>query len=303
MTGVEKPNGSEQRKHPRTALPEAKKIHIWAAQRDGSWTRLGGLLENISEFGAGILISGLLLPGQPVLIDGANLGSGQNGRARGKVAWCGPIGSGNYRAGLSLEESTSGFEQKPQEEERGTAKDLYEILEIHPTAHAETIHRVYRIMAQRLHPDNRETGSDEGFKELIQAYRILSDPEQRAAYDARRSKSTVNRWRITDKGNGTHGVEFEKRKRKAVLGLLYAKRMREPNAHGLNLAELEDLLGIPREHLEFAMWYLREQGWIARTDNGRYSITYKGVEQAELNEPETPPEQPPQGLPLLEAAH
>jgi DNA-binding IclR family transcriptional regulator len=29
------------------------------------------------------------------------------------------------------------------------------------------------------------------------------------------------------------------------------------------------------------MWFLKEQGWVVRTDSGRYSITVKGVEQAE----------------------
>lgn len=304
MSCVEKPNGSEKRKHLRKPLNESKKIQIWAAQRDGAWTRLEGLLENLSEFGAGILTSGLLFPGQPVLIDGANLGSGQQGRARGKVAWCGSLGNGNYRAGLAMDESTSGSGQKNSGESvsRESDKDLYEVLEVHHAAQAETIHRVYRIMAQRLHPDNHDTGSEEAFKELIHAYRILSDPEQRAAYDARRVKSTVSRWRLMEKSDSAHSVEFEKKKRKAVLGVLYSKRMREPNSHGLSLPELEDLLGVPREHLEFTIWYLREQSWIARTDNGRYSVTYKGVEQAELNEALLQPVESTQERVLLEAA-
>ena len=57
--------------------------------------------------------------------------------------------------------------------------------------------------------------------------------------------------------------------------------MRELENPGLNMAELEALLRTPREHMEVTMWFLKEQGWVARTDNGRYSITIKGVEQAE----------------------
>jgi predicted transcriptional regulator of viral defense system len=44
------------------------------------------------------------------------------------------------------------------------------------------------------------------------------------------------------------------------------------------LREIEEVLGIEKEHLEFALWYLREKGFIQRTDNGRYAITALGVE-------------------------
>jgi hypothetical protein len=53
---------------------------------------------------------------------------------------------------------------------------------------------------------------------------------------------------------------------------------REP---GMPLPELEQLLGCPKEHLEFALWFLKENQWVVRADNGRVSITAKGVEKAE----------------------
>ena len=43
----------------------------------------------------------------------------------------------------------------------------------------------------------------------------------------------------------------------------------------------EQLLGVPREHLEFSLWYLKEQGMIVRSDSGKFQITIKGVDQAE----------------------
>ena len=52
----------------------------------------------------------------------------------------------------------------------------------------------------------------------------------------------------------------------------------------MSIHELEDLLACPREHLEFSLWYLKEKNWITRTDNGRYTITAHGVEQAEAAE-------------------
>ena len=64
--------------------------------------------------------------------------------------------------------------------------DHYEILQISRNADVETIHRVFRIMAARFHPDNPRTGDTETFIHLKHAYQVLSDPEQRARYDSTR---------------------------------------------------------------------------------------------------------------------
>ena len=61
--------------------------------------------------------------------------------------------------------------------------DYYEILQISPNAEPDTIHRVYRLLAQRLHPDNAATGNEVQFRALSEAYQVLSNPEQRARYD------------------------------------------------------------------------------------------------------------------------
>ena len=69
------------------------------------------------------------------------------------------------------------------------AHDYYEFLQISPNADAETIHRVYRFLAARLHPDNNETGHEENFRLLKAAYDVLSDPHRRKEYDAARAVS------------------------------------------------------------------------------------------------------------------
>jgi len=63
----------------------------------------------------------------------------------------------------------------------GVFIDLYEILQVSANADPDTIHRVFRILAQRWHPDNSETGSEEAFRQLTEAHTTLSDPERRAA--------------------------------------------------------------------------------------------------------------------------
>ena len=74
------------------------------------------------------------------------------------------------------------------------------------------------------------------------------------------------------------------RKRLGILSVLYTRRVNEPSNPSMSLPELEDLLAVPREHLEFSLWYLKENGLLTRTDAGRYSITVKGVERAELDD-------------------
>src|SRR5580658_6522507 len=107
--------------------------------------------------------------------------------------------------------------------------DYYETLQISPNADPDTIHRVYRILAQRYHPDNQETGNSETFRTLSEAYRHLSDPALRAAYDVQHREERRLTWKIFDQTNSTQGIEAERRKRQGLLGLLYRKRAAQPD--------------------------------------------------------------------------
>jgi curved DNA-binding protein CbpA len=156
--------------------------------------------------------------------------------------------------------------------------DFYEVLQISPNAQPETVQRVYRMLAQMYHPDNSETGDIQRFEPVLEAYRVLSDPERRAAYDVEHRSVATVRWKIFDQSASVQGVDGERLKRLGVLSLLYNKRIHEAHNPVLGLVELEQLLGCPREHLELSLWYLRESGRIQRSDNGRYTLTSKGLE-------------------------
>jgi curved DNA-binding protein CbpA len=159
--------------------------------------------------------------------------------------------------------------------------DHYEILQISPNAQPETIQRVYRLLAQLYHPDNTDTGDQALFEQVLQAYRVLSDPERRAAYDVEYRVVSGLKWKIFDQPSASQGLEGEKRKRLGILSLLCTKRMNQPEQPTLTIVELEQLLGCPREHLEMSLWYLRESGKIQRGDSGRYLLTAKGYEMLE----------------------
>jgi curved DNA-binding protein CbpA len=162
--------------------------------------------------------------------------------------------------------------------------DYYEVLQVSSSAEPETINRVYRLLAQRFHPDNQETGNDAKFRSIHEAYTVLSDPEKRARYDVAYEQQRHDRWRLVSTGaNAENDFEMEQMVRLTVLEALYTKRRVEPREPGIFALDLEQLIGRPREYLEFTTWYLVQKKWVSRDDNSRLVITADGVEYLEQN--------------------
>ncbi|MEU0914250.1 J domain-containing protein [Streptomyces althioticus] len=64
------------------------------------------------------------------------------------------------------------------------ARDFYQALGVSPTASQDEIQQAYRKLARTYHPDvNKDPGAEERFKDLNEAYSVLSDPKTRARYD------------------------------------------------------------------------------------------------------------------------
>ncbi len=162
--------------------------------------------------------------------------------------------------------------------------DYYEILQISTNAEPETIHRVYRLLAQRFHPDNADTGSESRFRQLSDAYQVLSDPEQRAKYDVLHAGQRQERWRLVSTGaQAENDIGTEELVRLTVLEVLYTRRRLEPESVGLSPLDLEALTGRAREHLEFTLWYLGQKKYVTRMDNSLLMITADGVDYLERN--------------------
>ena len=165
-----------------------------------------------------------------------------------------------------------------------TPLDYYEVLQVSANAEQDTIQRVFRLLAQRFHPDNKESGNEARFREIHQAYSVLNDPEKRARYDIAYQQQRNERWRLVSAGTQAENeFEYEVIGRLTLLEALYTRRRVEPGNPSLFSTDLESLLGRPREHLEFTLWYLGQRKFVTRDDQSRLVITADGVDYLEAN--------------------
>jgi len=207
---------SEKRRHPRSDGSKGQaKLLV-----DGSEVTL----VDISSSGLRIELTRALELGTSVKASGEIEGSAGRISISGscQVQWCADAGRGLFHAGLSFERA-SDIPRAPVEL-LGNGVDYYEVLQVSRRADADTIRRVYHLMAQRYHPDNAETGNDELFRHLVKANEVLSDPARRAAFDLQLASHDQARLHLFENWQGTQGVQAEVIKRQAILRLLYNQR-------------------------------------------------------------------------------
>src|SRR5260370_39527463 len=231
------PQLSDRRRKPRT---ESKGVWVRLENAPGLSGETPVKVLDVSDSGLGIELLSEIPKVTVVIVKGEPGNPLSLGKARARVVRCVLLPGGRYRAGLTYEDRSE-YEAKSGPVEPVT--DYYEILQVNPKADPETIHRVYRILAQRFHPDNAETGSSEIFRGILEAYRVLSDPERRAAYDVNFHLSRQLRWRVFAQGEAAIGKSAENARRRGILDLLYTARVNQPNQPAVSLEEIEERVG------------------------------------------------------------
>jgi curved DNA-binding protein CbpA len=191
-------------------------------------------------------------------------------------------GIGKYQVELTPAPVTE--ETSPQTPPSSDEPDYYQVLQVSRSADVDTIRRIFHVLAQRYHPDNRETGNQDKFRQVVDAHSVLSDPEKRAAHDVFLAGEDKVRYKIFDSLQSTEGVQAEVRKRQGILRLLYAKRLTDTQQPSMRGRDFVEMLACPLEHLEFALWMLREQRLIYRSDSNHFEITVQGVEAFEADQ-------------------
>ncbi|MDR3698113.1 MAG: DnaJ domain-containing protein [Candidatus Sulfopaludibacter sp.] len=270
---------NEARWEPRQPKPGQYSL-TWRGQNSNTYSTEGNGLD-VSSSGVGIECPTELKAGSIVFLQ-ARDGSIH---ASYEVVYCTRRGA-RFRVGLEAREEAQDREKpaaaKPAERPVEGEADHYETLQINSKADLQTIHRVFRIMAARFHPDNPETGNVEQFLRMKRAYAVLSDPERRREYDAILETNKDDGPRpIFELKDFVTGVEAEANRRLGVLCLLYRQRQTNPDAPGVSLLDLEREMGFPREYLSFTTWYLRSKDYVTVADNSDYALTALGADFVE----------------------
>ena len=159
--------------------------------------------------------------------------------------------------------------------------DYYEDLQISPNADLETIGRVYRLLAKRYHPDNKETGNLVKFETINAAHHVLSTPEKRASYDVTYEEKKPHQWQAISEVSSPNKYDEDIHSRRCLLSILYIKCRENSSDSGIGLWRLEKMLGWPENLIKFHFWYLKEKGHIKRNEGGELEITASGVDMVE----------------------
>jgi|GEM_PF-2145468 len=205
-----------------------------------------------------------------------------------------------------------------QDHSNSTFIDFYEFLMVSSDADKPMIEWAVRLLATRFGKKNGEYVDEAKYNLVRQAFRTLSDPSKRAAYDAARLERLGQQKEDGDEdaSQNSEGSEPEasasapaedladgvrrtaeqikvpavataedkaaqQKLRQGIVAALYDILVVRPRNPELGRAEIARQTGVVNDELEFAVWYLRETEILRTTPAGLYTLTAKGVEWAE----------------------
>lgn len=161
----------------------------------------------------------------------------------------------------------------------GAFVDFYATLQVHPECDARTLEVAYRHLAKMYHPDHPETADMDRFNSIIEAYRTLRNAERRLNYDVQYAVNTGFSFSAARAGRSDDMAALTDANIHArMLMQLYKKRRTSARDPGVGEYDLMISLNMADDVLEFHIWYLRQKGFIERTDNGTLAITVAGVD-------------------------
>jgi curved DNA-binding protein CbpA len=172
-----------------------------------------------------------------------------------------------------------------QETKTAAFTNWYEVLGIPNSASNDDLTRVYHLLAARFHPDNQETGDSSRFLEVKQAFETLSDPDRRKEFDRQAREHSQDPLPVFLSKDFAEGVHGEFNRRLGILCLLYNQRKLNPSTPSLSVLQLEAMMAIPREHLDFTTWYLKQKRLVLPDDRSSLTITSDGIDFVEQHLP------------------
>ena len=160
--------------------------------------------------------------------------------------------------------------------------DYYRILQVKPACDTKTLEAAYRRLAKAYHPDHIETADVDKFNEVVQAYKILRNAEDRLQYDILHNEHVpaeevqsdpFDEVTSNEKAALTDAEAHEK-----ILLTLYKKRRENAQNPGVLAFYIKEYLHCSDELFEFHAWYLKAKGFIERTEQNELAITVDGID-------------------------
>lgn len=165
----------------------------------------------------------------------------------------------------------------------GAFVDYYEVLKVNPDCDGRILELAYHYLAKMYHPDNLATADSDRFGEVIEAYRALKDPEQRAEYDREYSRHNkkpayvppVDSDLAMDDKTASNDADAHTR----ILLALYKQRRENAFDPGVIGWFLQEMLGCTDDEFQFHIWYLKSKGFVEVTEQGTVAATVAGVDE------------------------
>lgn len=160
--------------------------------------------------------------------------------------------------------------------------DYYKVLQVNPNCDAKILESAYHYLAKMYHPDHTGGADTDRFSEVVQAYRVLRDPEQRSQYDQLHALNsngeTVDfpsreEFDLEEQSAASDADDHDR-----ILRFLYKRRRENAQNAGVIGFYIQEMLNCSDEHFEFHKWYLKEKGFIVLTEQGGLAITIQGVD-------------------------
>lgn len=166
--------------------------------------------------------------------------------------------------------------------DEGIFVDYYIILQVDPTCSPKELEAAYRHLAKTYHPDHIDTADVTKFNQVIEAYRTLRNPDQRAEYDLVYAANKKDNWFKFTAGNSLDvdekSVIDDAEAHARILVFLYKKRRENARSAGIAGFYVQQMLDCSEEIIDFHLWYLKEKGFIEITEQGALAITIQGID-------------------------
>ncbi len=163
-------------------------------------------------------------------------------------------------------------------------QDHYAVLGLTRKATAEEIHRAYSTLASKHHPRNGASPDPAKYEAVTQAYEVLSNPVTREAFNSLLPKEEEGAPTLSPR-RFHEAVTSEAGRRMAILSILYERRRANPGSPGMPVRLIEAMVNFPAEPMFFALWYLKQRGWVGLDDKSCPMITAEGMDVVEQNPP------------------